>query len=94
MHSITFTYIDANDVEVSMSVPERSIDEMCEYFQRFLVASGYVFDEGEHIKPVKEEAGYSGCAGDILTFNDDGSPFVYNFGQRSSYLSDDLINLS
>ena len=51
--SFTFTYIDPNDVEVSMCVPERSIDEMCDYFQRFLSACGYIFDEGEHIKPVK-----------------------------------------
>jgi hypothetical protein len=51
--SYTFTYTDPNDVEVSMCVSERSIDEMCEYFQRFLSACGYIFEEGENIRPVK-----------------------------------------
>lgn len=53
----SFNYVEKKDfgypTEISMSCPERTIDEMCEYFQRFLSACGYVFDEGEHIKPVK-----------------------------------------
>jgi len=80
----TFTHTDFNDVEVSMCVPERGIDEMCEYFQRFLSACGYVFDEGENIRPVKDKADYPGCGGDILTFNDNGSPFVYDFGDGNN----------
>jgi hypothetical protein len=84
--NLTFTYIDPNDVEISMSIPERDLDEMCEYFQRFLHAAGYIFEEGEHIKPVKkepEESYYPGCGGDILTFNDDGTPFCYDFGDNN-----------
>ena len=89
---IVFSYTETRDfeeaLEVTMEVPERSIDEMCEYFQRFLTAAGYIFEEGEHIRPVNKEpeSGYYGCAGDTLTFNDNGSPYVYNF-------RDDLISL-
>jgi hypothetical protein len=63
--SYTFTYTDPNDVEVSMCVPERSIDEMCEYFQRFLSACGYIFDEGEHIRIVPDKSKND----DVLTFD-------------------------
>ena len=38
-----------------MDVPERSLSEMCEYFQRFLQASGYFFDEGESVGIVRKE---------------------------------------
>jgi hypothetical protein len=85
---ITFRYSETQDFEppfeVVMDVPERSIEEMCEYFQRFLVACGYLFEDGEHIQPVKrkEESYYPGCGGDILTFNEDGSPFCYDFGNK------------
>jgi hypothetical protein len=80
-----FSYTETRDfeeaLEVTMEVPERSIDEMCEYFQRFLIATGYLFDEGEHIKPVKKEVVHPpGCGGDVITFNTDGTPHVYDFG--------------
>jgi hypothetical protein len=87
---IIFSYTETQDfenpLEIVMEVPERSIDEMCEYFQRFLTACGYIFDEGEHIQSVKKkvENYYPGCGGDILTFNDDGSPYCYDFGDNNS----------
>jgi hypothetical protein len=58
---------------VEMRVPDNSmtVNEVLDYIQRFLIAAGYVFDEGERIQLVKSEtdAGYSGFSGDILTFN-------------------------
>jgi hypothetical protein len=86
----SFNYIEKQDfgypTEITMVVPERSIDEMCEYFQRFLAACGYIFEEGEYIQSVKkkDENDYPGCAGDILTFNEDGSPFCYDFGAEGN----------
>lgn len=80
-----FSYTETRDfeeaLEVTMEVPERSINEMCEYFQRFLAAAGYIFEEGETIGSVhrSSESGY-GCGGDVLTFKNDGTPFVYDFG--------------
>jgi hypothetical protein len=55
---------------VEMRVPDNSmnVDEVLDYIQRFLVAAGYVFDDGERIKAVKSKAD-PGCSGDILTFN-------------------------
>jgi hypothetical protein len=71
-----FSYTETRDfeesVEVIMEVPERSIDEMCEFFQRFLTATGYLFEEGEHIyltKKEKEEAKpHFKVEGDTLIF--------------------------
>ena len=86
---IVFSYSEICDfsqpTEITMEMPERSIDEMCEYFQRFLTACGYIFDEGEYIRPVKQEKDsyYPGCGGDILTFNQDGTPFCYDFGESA-----------
>ena len=58
---------------VEMRVPDNSmtVNEVLDYIQRFLVAAGYVFDEGERIQSVKSKAdpGDPGCSGDILTFN-------------------------
>ena len=92
-----FSYTETRDfeepLEITMEVPERSIDEMCEYFQRFLAAAGYLFENNESIRCVADkiklpdEDGpreYPGCAGDILTFNDDGSPYVYDFGDGNN----------
>jgi hypothetical protein len=82
-----FSYTETRDfeepVEVTMEVPERSVDEMCEFFQRFLTAAGYLFENDERIRCVPTEtrkSPYPSSAADILTFNDDGSPFVYDFG--------------
>lgn len=72
---------------MTVTVPERSIDEMCEYFQRFLSACGYLFENNEKIRCVPdkiEEPDYSGCGADIITFNGDGSPFVYDFGDGNN----------
>jgi hypothetical protein len=91
--SYTETYDFQEPLEVTMEVPERTVDEMCEYFQRFLAAAGYLFEEGHTIRcvpPTKNEPDYSGCAGDILTFNADGTPYRYDFG--SAYRND-LISL-
>jgi hypothetical protein len=56
MSKITFSYIETHDfqedLEISMEVPERTIDEMCEYFQRFLLAAGYIFEDGHTIRCV------------------------------------------
>jgi hypothetical protein len=52
-------YIEAPDfgepTEITMELPIRDTHEMCEYFQRFLLACGYVFDEGEEIQVVQKE---------------------------------------
>lgn len=72
---------------VTMEVPERSIDEMCDYFQRFMTAAGYLFENNEKIRCVSteiKESRYPTSAGDILTFNDDGTPFVYDFGDGNN----------
>ena len=82
----TFTY-GSKDENVCMSVPERPLDEMCEYLERFLRASGYHFEDGERIgliKAEKDEDYYPGCMGDTLTFNDDGTPFCYDFGSGNN----------
>ena len=85
--SYTETYDYQEPLEVTMEVPERTVDEMCEYFQRFLAASGYLFEEGHTIRcvpPADTQGDRPGCGGDILTFNTDGSPFAYDFGSSSS----------
>lgn len=86
-----FSYTETRDfeepLEITMEVPERSIDEMCEYFQRFLTAAGYLFENNEKIRCSADKAegsGYSGCGGDVLSFNTDGSPFVYDFGDGNN----------
>lgn len=56
---ITFTYTETlpfqEPLSITMSAPERSLSEMCEYFQRFLFAAGYVFQENERIDVVRSE---------------------------------------
>lgn len=88
---ITFSYEEICDFSqptvITMEMPERSIDEMCEYFQRFLSAAGYVFENDERIRCVPTEARecpHPAAAGDILSFNVDGSPFVYDFGDGNN----------
>ncbi len=81
----TLTYTAENE-GVCMTIPERPLDEMCEYLERFLRAAGYYFEDGERIgliKAEKDEDYYPGCGGDVLTFNDDGTPFCYDFGDGS-----------
>jgi hypothetical protein len=81
--SYTETYDFQEPLEVTMEVPERTVDEMCEYFQRFLAAAGYLFEEGHTIRcvpPAEDKADYPDYAGDILTFN-------------ASAQRDDLISL-
>lgn len=75
--SYTFLYVDPNGVDVTMEVPERPIDEMCDYFQRFLVASGYVFDEGERIDLVKT----SSNSGHQVSSVSSGDSLVFKTGQ-------------
>lgn len=86
-----FSYTETRDfedpLEVTMEVPERSIDEMCEYFQRFLTAAGYLFEDNENIRCVPtetKESPYPTSAADLLTFNNDGTPFVYDFGDGNN----------
>ena len=90
MSKITFSYIETHDfqedLEITMEVAERTIDEMCEYFQRFLSAAGYLFEEGHTIRcvpPGKTETDLPGCGGDVLTFNHDGSYVCYDFGDNN-----------
>jgi hypothetical protein len=83
-----FSYTETRDfeetVEVIMEVPERSIDQMCEFFQRFLTATGYIFENDERIEAV-HKAQYPAAGGDVLTFNDDGSPYCYDFGDDFNF---------
>lgn len=83
-----FSYTEISDseelLEVTMEVPERSIDEMCEHFQRFLTAAGYVFEEGERIETVKDKSDYPGCRDDILSFGTDDRPRVYSFNTHET----------
>jgi hypothetical protein len=110
-NKFVFTYTETHDfeepVEVTIEVPERSIEEMCEYFQRFLTAAGYLFESDERIRCVPTEtrkSPYPTSAADILTFNDNGSPFVYDFGDGNNMpvsfysgvrggMADDIIKL-
>jgi hypothetical protein len=86
---ITLIYDPENTIgsSVEMRVPDDNMtpDEVLSAFQRFMVAAGYLFDEGETIQYVKkkDENDYPGCGGDILTFNDNGSPYCYDFGDNS-----------
>ena len=90
-----FSYTETRDfeepLEITMEVPERSIDEMCEYFQRFLAAAGYLFENNESIRCVADKIklpneddlrGYTGCAGDELTFSN-GKPLIYDFDSQT-----------
>ena len=100
----TFTY-GSKDENVCMSVPERPLDEMCEYLERFLRASGYHFEDGERLGIVKAEKNdecYPSFTGDTLTFNDDSIPFCYDFGDNNRFvlgggvrggMADDIIKL-
>lgn len=106
---ITFSYTETSDFEeplqVTMDVPERGIDEMCEYFQRFLSAAGYLFENDERIGCVSTEARkspYPTSADDIISFTDWGAPPVYDFGDSNNMncygvrggMAEDVINFS
>lgn len=87
-----FSYTEIRDfeepLEVTMEVPERSIDEMCEYFQRFLTAAGYLFENDETIRCVPTEARkcpYPTSVDDTISFNNCGTPFVYEFGYDTDH---------
>ena len=89
----TFTY-GSKDENVCMSVPERPLDEMCDYLERFLRASGYHFEDGERLGIVKAEKNdecYPSFTDDTLTFND--SPFYGGFAFYGAS-SPDTINFS
>lgn len=86
-----FSYTELRDfdepLEVTMEVPERGIDEMCEYFQRFLSAAGYFFENNERIRCVPTEARkspYPVSADDIISFTDWGAPPICDFGDGNN----------
>lgn len=89
---ITLSYEEICDFSeptvIRMEVPERAVEEMCEYFQRFLLAAGYVLEDNEHIgivrKETKPQDDYPGCGGDSLTFSKGGVPFCYNFETQNT----------
>lgn len=85
--NFVFSYTEKSDfkapLEISMTFPERSIDEMCEFFQRFLLSTGYLFENNEAIGIVKRTV-VNDTAPDVITFNDNGTPFVYDFGDDYS----------
>jgi hypothetical protein len=106
-----FSYTELSDfshpTEITMEMPERVIDEMCEYFQRFLTAAGYIFDEGETIRCVPRKINtpdYQGRLNDILFNTSDGFypytssdpkdhiPVDFNSGVRGG-MADDIIKL-
>lgn len=51
----TFIYEKKDEPSVEMRFGELDPNEILEVFQRFLIAAGYVFDEGETIDFVKRE---------------------------------------
>ena len=98
---IQFQYSEIRSFEepltIAMEVPERSIEEMCEYFQRFLSACGYIFEEGEYIGTVRKETkkpSYPTTPDEILSFGCYSPPDqqLPCSGVRGD-MSDDLINL-
>jgi hypothetical protein len=98
--NIAFVYTEKPDfehpLEITMEVPIRDLSEMCEYFQRFLIAAGYIFDEGETIRCVPRKIN------DILFNTSDGFypytssdpkdhiPVDFNSGVRGG-MADDII---
>jgi hypothetical protein len=88
-----FTYTETHEfessVKVIMEVPERSIDEMCEYFQQFLTAAGYILDEGDYIclmKKEKEEA--------KPHFKVEGDTLIVPQSYNSSRANDTMLNVN
>jgi hypothetical protein len=109
--NIAFVYTEKQDfehpLEITMEVPIRDLSEMCEYFQRFLIAAGYIFDEGETIRCVPRKINtpdYQGRLNDILFNTSDGFypytssdpkdhiPVDFNSGVRGG-MADDIIKL-
>jgi len=104
--NFVFSYTEKRDfeapLEISMTFPERSIDEMCEFFQRFLLSTGYLFENNESIGIVKRNV-VSDAAPGLITFNNDSPSFAYDFGDDYSHYfvgshvrggcSDDTISL-
>jgi hypothetical protein len=78
---------------VEMRVPDNSmtVNEVLDYIQRFLVAAGYVFDEGETIRSVRRNTD------DTIAFDEDlifgtafgaAQPVTADF----SFLGNDIIS--
>lgn len=58
MYTFSYDNCDINVVEPSVKMTVRSepdVDQLLEFFQRFLVASGHIFDEDERLEVVKKE---------------------------------------
>jgi len=94
-----FQYTEVPDfgqpTEFSMDTPIRNIDEMCEYFQRFLMGTGMVFEEGERIGVIKPQ---SKKLHEVMDFGDYNSSFLdgplYGGSHVRGGYSNDIINLS
>jgi hypothetical protein len=96
--AFTFTYTQqpglASQNKVTMEFSERSSDEMCEYFQRFLTACGYYFEDGEQIQVVKKEKEIFSGFPTSYDFGDDqfsfcaAAPVVGGFGEDIIFFGD------
>lgn len=94
-----FHYTEVPDfgqpTEFYLDTPIRNIDEMCEYFQKFLMGTGMVFEEGERIGVIKPQPKKTN---DTIYFDDSYSSildgFVYGGSHVRSGYGDDIINLS
>jgi hypothetical protein len=63
---------------VEMRVPDNSmnVDEVLDYFERFLIAAGYHFDKGDHIRFISD---YTPAEPETISFNYG----AYDFGDNS-----------
>ena len=97
--NFVFSYAEQREfeapLELSMEFPERSIDEMCEYFQRFLMSAGMIFEEGERIGVIKPQQKKTD---DIVDFGGYAASYLddtsYNFSNLRGGFGNDIINLS
>jgi hypothetical protein len=89
-----FTYTETHEfessVKVIMEVPERSIGEMCEYFQQFLTAAGYILDEGDYICLMKEEKEEEAKP----LFKVEGDTLIVPQSYNSSRANDTMLNVN
>lgn len=79
----TFLHIGSDGVDVTVEVPERGLDEMCEYFERFLVACGYVLDRDQHIRAVVDKPE------ETLSFNFNN--YCADFGDDNIYVGSGVL---
>jgi hypothetical protein len=95
-----FTYESSYDFvttpSVEMRIPdETDIPQMLEFFQRFMVASGYILEDGEELAFVKRPSKSSNGYLDDYVFGGVSIPSPWGYGQDiiSFGTADDIIKL-